>query len=125
MLCAGGSVFTTGHQLLDPKRAHRLQHLEAWLIIRAGDPTHQAVVEQCGEPIEQLDLHRGDRASGLLRPAADKDRQLAEECLLGRREQRIAPGNRVAHGLQARRGIARTIGQDHEALGEGGQQAGR
>ena len=60
-----------------------------------------------------------DRGGGREREAADEDGQAVEERLLVRVEQVVAPGDGVAHRLQAGRLIARPAGQQRQRAGPG------
>ena len=62
----------------------------------------------------------GDRLRGLQREAADEDGQAPEERLLLRGEQVVAPGDRVAQGALAGRGVARPAGQQRQRAAPGG-----
>ena len=64
----------------------------------------------------------GDSRGRLQREAADKDGQPAEEDLLLRGEQVVAPGDGVAHRLLAGRQVAPAAGQQRQPLLQPGQQ---
>lgn len=65
------------------------------------------------------------RLRGLQRASADEDRETAEQPLLRRREQRVAPVDGSAQGLLARGQVARAAGQELQAVVETGRQRRR
>jgi hypothetical protein len=106
--------------LLQPKLPHRLQHGEArGHRIRARLADDQALLDQGIEPGEHIrERQPADRCRGLQRPATGEDSEGAEDGLLLRREQRMAPANRVPQRLLASRCIARSWPEYLEALAE-------
>ena len=101
--------------------------------LRCSTSPHQALVHQRRDPVRAR-IGRGvsrsvrrrgsstDRLGRRQREAAGEDRQPPEQGLLGRGEQVVAPGDGVAHRLQARRQVARAAGQQRQAVAQPGQQ---
>ena len=95
--------------------ADRLQHPEARLTVRAVLLTEQALGGQRRHPVQDVQpdsaVRVTDRLGCLQRAAADEDPEASVQCLLLGAEQVVAPGDRVAEGLLARRQVACTAGQ--------------
>ncbi len=113
MLC--GLRLPARGETLQPELPYRLQHRESFRV-RAHFRTDQALLHQGGERREDVRrpvVERGpDRFRRFERATAREHRQPAEEQLLVGGEQIVAPVNRAAHGLLARRQIVRTIGEE-------------
>ena len=117
-------------QPLQPELAHRLQHREARLAAGAVVRRRSRLLSTSeATPVEDGDrrgrLGRRDRLGRLQREAAGEDGQAAEERLLLRRQQVVAPGDRVAHRpLPGGRSRA-AAGQQRQPLAQPGQQRRR
>src|SRR3712207_649395 len=128
-------------QSLQSELADRLQHPEA----NASQPTvrrrllplKQTAVDEKGDTVENVRGNRrqgtgngrrpsscslfpvpGSPADGFRRvegEAAGEDREAAEQRLLVGREEVVAPGDGVAHRLEARRHVTRAAGKQREA----------
>ena len=100
-----GRLLAARRQPLQPELAHRLQHPEARLALDALLLAQQALVDQRGNAVEDIErpLRVDDRLGRLQRAAAGEDGQAAEEDLLLRGEQVVTPGDGVAHRLLPRR----------------------
>ena len=115
---SGRFALATGFQLLQPILAHRLQHAEARLALDSLLLAQQTLVDQRGHAGEDIErpIRTRHRLRRLDRAAAGKDRQPAEEDLLLRGEQIVAPGDGIAHRLLACRQGAGAARQERQAL---------
>ena len=109
--------------------AERLEHDEARLAV-LGRPLHeQAVVHERGDAVQDVDAQVlagiADGLRGLERAASGEHRQAAKELLLGRRQQVVAPLDRLAQRLLAFRQVARPAGQQLERPFDARQQLAR
>ena len=103
--------------MLQTELADGLQQAEARLAARALVGGDEVVIDQVGDHVEIVG--RGSRRLAAGYPPGGKegeapfeDREATEEPLLRRREELIAPGNRVAHRAVPGRGVARAARQD-------------
>ena len=102
-------------QLLQAEFAHRLEQLKTWLPLRSRDPLDERVVHQGDDRFQrlgfgqaQLPAERLGRGQGA---STGEDRQPAEQPLLRRRQQVVAPGDGVAHRLLPLGKVAIAAGQ--------------
>ena len=108
-------------QPLSRELADRLQHAEPRRRLPlgpAGALPHEAVVDEGGQTVQEINAevaigvaHGRRRLEG---PAASEDAEAAEQGLLGRGEQVVAPGDRGAEGLLARRQVAGAAGEQRQ-----------
>jgi hypothetical protein len=94
-----------------------------------GDALEETLVDECGEGIED---RRGRSATfsvappypfnPLQREAANEDGKAAEECLFGRREEVVGPGDGIGHRAQARRLVHWTTHEQRKLWGKPGQE---
>ncbi len=107
-------------QSLQPVLADGFEHGEAWLAVRLLLLDQQAAVRRGGEAVQRrrpgaVPLTR-DGLRRLHGPAASEDRQPAEERLLVRREQVVAPGDGLSHRPQALRVVAVAAREQGQAM---------
>jgi hypothetical protein len=116
-----------GLEPLLPELADRLQHGEAGLPGGRPGPQHQRLVDQGGQPVQDVQPEPAGvahRLGRLQRPAAGEHRQPREQPPLGVREQVVAPGDGPAQGpLPVRQGPG-PAGEQAEAPLEPGQDLG-
>ena len=101
-----------GGELLERVVADGVEHREARLAALAA--VDEAVVDERRQPVEEA-RHAADHLRVLERPAADEDREPREQPLLVLGEQRVAPVDRRAQRLLARRRVARAAAEHVEA----------
>lgn len=126
MRLPGWNLLTARRQLLEPELAHRFQQEISGLTIGTRFLSQEALVNERVNPSDDVNGEaaqcRRDSLDRLDRAAADETRVAAEERLLLGRQQVVAPGDCIAHGLQAHRLIARAACQQSESLIETSQQ---
>ena len=83
---AGPFQFSARSQPLQPKLAHGLQHQEAWLLGSLVARLDEAVVHECREAVQHIQLSVAhfltERLGSRKRPAVHKDREQVKERLL-------------------------------------------
>ena len=109
--------------------AERLEHDEARVAVVGHALDEQAVVDERGDAVEDVDAEVlagvADGLGRLERAAAGEDREAPEQRLLGRRQQVVAPVDRAAQRLLALRQVARAAGQQLEPPFDARQQFAR
>ena len=121
------SILVARPQPLARVFADRLQHPEAGLAVRVALLPQQALPQQAATASSTSTaalLAAADRGDRLQPRAAREDRQAPEERLLRRREQPIAPGDRLPQRPLPVRQVARAARQQSEPLVEPGEQGG-
>ena len=123
-----GIGLARGDQLLAAVLAERFEHHEAQLAFLRGPLHEQAVVHERRDAVQHVDAKVFERIAdslrGFERAASGEDRQTAEELLLGRRQQVVAPLDRLPKGLLALRQVPRPAGQELEGPFDPGEQLG-
>src|SRR5207244_2568195 len=91
--------------------ANGLQEGEACIAVRQLALLHEALVDQGRQVVEDIRAGAADRLGPAECPAAAENRQAAEEALLARGEEVVAPIDRFAKRLLADRTIAGAAGE--------------
>src|SRR5215208_1257136 len=120
MALAERTLLTARRELFEGILADRGEHAEAWLAVGPILLPHQALLDERGEPVQDVDAQSAFRVANrpcrLQRAAALQHREPTEEDLLHRRQQVIAPGDRVSKRLLAAGDVARATGEERETL---------
>src|SRR5437899_2530438 len=107
----------------------RRQHMEPRLVVRPRDLSQETLVEKRRQAIQHarrcIGLCLTDRLGGFQRAATDEDAQPAEQPLLWRVEQVIAPRDCRTQRLLTRWQITRTSGEQRELLLQSCQKCAR
>ena len=113
--------FATRLEALERVGADRLEHREARLAVRLFLLAEHVVVDSVDRPARRPSAPQTASAAGSVQPPCE-DGEAREERLLVGAEQVVAPVDRRAKRLLARRHVARAAGQQVKALLEPGEQ---
>ena len=112
-------------ELLSPEFAHRFEHDEAGELRPVVLP-HQALLDEGGNTVQGIDREvaggRGNGFDRFEREATGEDRQPPKQGLFVRRQEIVAPGDGIPHGLLPGREIAGAVDEDLQPAVQSGEQ---
>lgn len=106
---------STVRQLLECELADGLEKHEPWLPMGRLLPADEALIGEGGHGVERVQPELtwlSHRVEGIERPATDEDAQARQYVALLRRQQRVAPVDRLAQRLLAGRQVAGATAQE-------------